>query len=61
MLAASLLALIDVIAGLNLCFEGVEKLAHKFIHSKDDINKERAQKLEAVADTNTDLVIFEKK
>ena len=47
--------------GLNLCFEGVEKLAHKFIHSKDDINKEHSQKLEAVADTNTDLVIFEKK
>jgi hypothetical protein len=49
-----------VIGGLYLCYEGVEKLAHKFIHSKDGINKEHAQKLEAVADPNVDLVILEK-
>jgi len=49
-----------VIGGLYLCYQGVEKLAHKFIHSKDGINKEHAQKLEAVADPNVDLVILEK-
>ena len=42
--------LLLVIGGLYLCFEGVEKLAYKFLHSKDEIDKEHAQKLAAVAD-----------
>jgi|TARA_B110000902_G_C13932785_1_gene446589 hypothetical protein len=50
-----------VIGRLYLYNVGVEKLAHKFIHTKDGINKEHAQKLEAVADPNIDLVILEKK
>jgi predicted DNA repair protein MutK len=49
-----------VVGGGYLCFEGLEKLAHKFIHSKNDINKKHAQNLEAVADPNIDLVILKK-
>jgi predicted DNA repair protein MutK len=55
-----LIVVLLVIGGLYLCFEGVEKLAHKLIHSKDEIDKEHAQKLEAVADPNIDLVALEK-
>ena len=32
-----LITVLLVIGGLYLCFEGVEKLAHKFLHSKEDI------------------------
>lgn len=55
-----LIVVLLVIGGLYLCFEGVEKLAHKFIHSKDEIDKEHAQKLVAIADPTVDLVALEK-
>jgi hypothetical protein len=55
-----LIVVLLVIGGLYLCFEGVEKLAHKFLHSKDDIDKEHAQKFAAVADPKVDLVALEK-
>jgi predicted DNA repair protein MutK len=45
--------------GLFLCFEGVEKLAHKFLH-KDEEESERAQLREALLDPSVDLVAFEK-
>lgn len=54
-----LIVVLLVIGGLYLCFEGVEKLAHKFLHSKDDLKQEHAQKLAAVADPNVDLVALE--
>lgn len=54
-----LITVLLVIGGLYLCFEGVEKLAHKFLHSKDDIEQEHAQKLVAVADPSVDLVALE--
>ena len=49
-----------MIGGAYLCFEGFEKLAHKFLHSKDEDQAEHAQLVEAVADPTTDLVAFEK-
>ncbi|MGF6094268.1 DUF808 domain-containing protein [Pseudomonas sp. 18175] len=49
-----------MLGGAYLCFEGFEKLAHKFLHSKDDDQAEHAQLVEAVADPATDLVAFEK-
>jgi len=55
-----LIVVLLVIGGLYLCFEGVEKLAYKFLHSKNDIDKEHAQKLAAVADPKVDLVTLEK-
>ncbi|AZC94476.1 DUF808 domain-containing protein [Pseudomonas chlororaphis] len=46
--------------GAYLCFEGFEKLAHKFLHSKAEDQAEHQQLIEAVADPATDLVAFEK-
>ncbi|MCR4542224.1 DUF808 domain-containing protein [Pseudomonas sp. 18.1.10] len=49
-----------MLGGAYLCFEGFEKLAHTFLHSKDEDKAEHAQWVEAVADPATDLVAFEK-
>ena len=49
-----------MLGGAYLCFEGFEKLAHKFLHSKAEDQAEHAQLAEAVADPATDLVAFEK-
>ena len=49
-----------MLGGAYLCFEGFEKLAHKFLHSKAEDQAGHAQLTEAVADPATDLVAFEK-
>ncbi|KAE9642531.1 DUF808 domain-containing protein [Pseudomonas sp. PB106] len=49
-----------MVGGAYLCFEGFEKLAHKFLHSKAEDETEHAQLTEAVADPATDLVAYEK-
>jgi predicted DNA repair protein MutK len=49
-----------IIGGLYLCFEGVEKLLHKFIVSKEDETEAHIQKLEALADASLDLAALEK-
>ncbi|AZF25861.1 DUF808 domain-containing protein [Pseudomonas sp. R2-60-08W] len=49
-----------MLGGAYLCFEGFEKLAHKFLHSKAEDQADHAQLSEAVADPATDLVAFEK-
>jgi uncharacterized protein len=46
--------------GAFLCFEGVEKLAHKFFHGKTEEVVEHARLLQAVADTQVDMVAFER-
>lgn len=46
--------------GLFLCFEGVEKLAHKWLLSDKEEKKEHEQLVKAVADHKVDLVAFEK-
>jgi hypothetical protein len=48
-----------MLGGLYLCFEGVEKLAHKFLHKEEEAS-ERAQLREALLDPSVDLVAFEK-
>lgn len=48
-----------MIGGAFLCFEGVEKLAHKFLH-KDEHDAEVAQHVKAVADPAVDVVAAEK-
>tara|TARA_R110002111_G_scaffold14876_1_gene39799 strand:- start:375 stop:1304 length:930 start_codon:yes stop_codon:yes gene_type:complete len=55
-----LIVVLLVIGGLYLCFEGVEKLAHKFLHSKEELQQEHVQKLAAVADPNVNLVALER-
>ena len=49
-----------MVGGAYLCFEGFEKLAHKFLHSKEEDEAGHAQLTEAVADPSTDLVAYEK-
>lgn len=49
-----------MLGGLFLCFEGFEKLAHKFLYSAADQEAEHRKTLAAVADEQVDLVAFEK-
>ena len=47
--------------GLFLCYEGVEKLAHRFLHPKAEDAAHRAELARAVADPSVDLVALEKR
>jgi predicted DNA repair protein MutK len=49
-----------VIGGTFLCYEGCEKLAHKFLHSADEDRKHHDELLHAVTDESVDLVALEK-
>ncbi len=49
-----------MLGGLYLCFEGVEKLAHKFLHSKEEVEANKAQLVDALAKSDVDLVALEK-
>jgi predicted DNA repair protein MutK len=49
-----------MLGGGFLCFEGVEKLAHKLLHSKAEDREHHKELVEAVADPNVDMVAFEK-
>ena len=49
-----------MLGGAFLCFEGVEKLAHKLLHAKTDDEAARAQRQQALADPKIDPVAFEK-
>jgi len=49
-----------MLGGLFLCFEGTEKLAHKFLHSAAEDEAHHAEQLAALADAQVDLVALEK-
>lgn len=49
-----------MIGGAFLCFEGVEKLAHRFLHSQEEDAQRRAQQVQALADQQMDVVALEK-
>ena len=59
-LAPWLITPLLMLGGAFLCFEGFEKLAHKFLHSKHEDEAAHRETLQAVADPNVDLVAFEK-
>lgn len=46
-----------MVGGAFLCYEGFEKLAHRFFH---DDSEQHAQKLAALADPSRDMVAFER-
>ena len=48
-----------MLGGAFLCFEGFEKLAHKFLHTPED-DAQRAKLSEALQDPAVDMVAFEK-
>ena len=48
-----------MIGGAYLCYEGVEKLAHKFLHSEAEEQQHQKALAEAVANPAIDMVAFE--
>jgi predicted DNA repair protein MutK len=48
-----------MVGGAFLCFEGFEKLAHKFLHSPAEDAVHHAQLVQALADPSIDLVALE--
>lgn len=55
-ISQTLVTALLMIGGLFLCYEGAEKVLHKFLHHDDD----QEQRLQANADDNIDLVEHEK-
>ncbi|AKJ04785.1 hypothetical protein ATI61_101142 [Archangium gephyra] len=49
-----------MLGGLYLCYEGVEKLAHKFLHSEAEDEAHHAELTHALEDPSVDLVALEK-
>jgi len=52
-----------MLGGSYLCYEGFEKVSHRFLHPESDAeeSEEHKQRLQAVANKNIDMVAFEKK
>lgn len=49
-----------MLGGAFLCFEGVEKLAHKLLHGAEEEEANHAEHAQANADATVDLVAFER-
>ncbi len=49
-----------MLGGAFLCFEGCEKLVHKFLHSKDNDDVHHDSHVQALADPAVDLVALER-
>jgi len=49
-----------MIGGAFLCYEGVEKLAHKFLHKPEEDARHHAELVDAVSDDSVDMLAFEK-
>lgn len=49
-----------MVGGAFLCYEGFEKLTHKFLHSRDEDAAHHAKLVQAVSDPALDLVALEK-
>lgn len=48
-----------MLGGAYLCFEGFEKLAHKFLHSAQEDAAHEAELMQALADPKVDLLVLE--
>ena len=49
-----------MVGGAFLCFEGFEKLAHKYLHSKAEVAAHKEELLNALVDSSKDMVALEK-
>ncbi len=58
--AAWLVTPLLMLGGAYLCYEGFEKLAHKFMHGKHEDDAHHAELVGALADPSVDMVAFEK-
>ena len=59
-LAGWLITPLLMLGGTFLCFEGVEKVLHKVLHSKEEDEAHHQELLDAVTDDSVDLVQFER-
>jgi predicted DNA repair protein MutK len=59
-LAPWLITPLLMVGGAYLCFEGFEKLAHKFLHSKEEDEAHHAELVAAVSNPQIDLCAVEK-
>ena len=48
-----------MIGGAFLCFEGFEKLAHKFLHSKSEDAAHHGERVNALADSSKNMLVLE--
>ncbi len=55
-----LITVLLVLGGLFLCFEGFEKVSHKFFHSKKALADEHQALIASVNDESVDIVALEK-
>lgn len=49
-----------MLGGVFLCYEGVEKLAHRFLHAQPEEAAHRAQHVQALVDESVDLLALER-
>ncbi len=49
-----------MLGGAYLCFEGFEKLAHKFLHSEEEDQAHHEELAKAIADPQVDMATFER-
>ncbi|MBA4286983.1 MAG: DUF808 domain-containing protein [Xanthomonadaceae bacterium] len=49
-----------MLGGLYLCFEGVEKLAHPWLHPAEDADAHREDRVKALSDPTIDVVAYER-
>lgn len=49
-----------MLGGAFLCYEGFEKVAHRFLHPPEEEREDHAQRVKALADRKVDMVQFEK-
>ncbi|MGE5451335.1 MAG: DUF808 domain-containing protein [Acidobacteriota bacterium] len=59
-LAPALITPLLMLGGAFLCFEGFEKLVHKFLHSAEQEQAHHAELVHALSDPKVDLVAYEK-
>jgi hypothetical protein len=50
-----------MLGGAFLCYEGFEKIAHRFLHPATEDEAQHTARLKAVTDKKVDMVAFEKK
>ncbi|GAA5140898.1 DUF808 domain-containing protein [Thalassotalea piscium] len=58
--APALITILLVIGGLFLCYEGFEKVSHKYLHAKEELELEHQERIKAYADESINLVNLEK-
>ncbi len=49
-----------MLGGSFLCYEGFEKVAHRLLHSAEELKEDHDKRVLATADSNVDMVAFEK-